>query len=105
MRRCRLAGNRRGNRFDRFVRRRVRCASEYHESSQEQNHGGNGKSHGQTTVDEITIPWVLCGPSVKAGFEISDTVNTYDTAATLAYIFGAKAPQCWIGRPVQSAFK
>ena len=69
------------------------------------DHGGNGKSHGQTTPDEITIPWVLCGPSVKAGFEIMDTVNTYDTAATLAHIFGAKAPQCWIGRPVLSAFK
>lgn len=69
------------------------------------DHGGNGKDHGQATVGEITIPWLICGPGVKPGFTISDTVNTYDTAATLAHVFGVTPPQCWIGRPVLSAFK
>lgn len=29
---------------------------------------------------------------------------TFDTAATIAYIFGLKTPQVWIGRPVEEAF-
>ena len=38
------------------------------------------------------------------GTVITEPVNTYDTAATLAYVFGIKPPAVWIGRPVRSAF-
>jgi len=35
---------------------------------------------------------------------ISAQVNTYDTALTVAWIFHIEPSQCWIGRPVLTAF-
>ena len=68
------------------------------------DHGGKGKGHGGATMGEIEIPWILSGTGVCAGREIKTPVNTYDTAATVAYIFGLKVPSCWIARPVLEAF-
>jgi len=36
--------------------------------------------------------------------EITVPVNTFDTAATIAKIYGLKPSPCWIGRPVVEAF-
>jgi len=69
------------------------------------DHGGHGKGHGQPIMADLEIPWIITGPGVKAGHEIKSPINTYDTAATIAYVFGLKAPEVWIGRPVREAFK
>jgi predicted AlkP superfamily pyrophosphatase or phosphodiesterase len=68
------------------------------------DHGGKGKGHGGATMAEIEIPWIIAGPGVAPGKEITTAVNTYDTAATVAYIFGLVPPKCWIARPVEEAF-
>ena len=68
------------------------------------DHGGAGKKHGGATMGEIEIPWIIAGPSIKPGHVITAPVNTYDTAPTLAKIFGLTPPACWIARPVTSAF-
>jgi arylsulfatase A-like enzyme len=68
------------------------------------DHGGKGKGHGGATMAEIEIPWIINGPGVAIGKELNTHVNTYDTAATVAYILGLKTPDCWIGRPVVEAF-
>ncbi|MSU49720.1 MAG: hypothetical protein EXS37_11655 [Opitutus sp.] len=68
------------------------------------DHGGNGKKHGGNTMGELEIPWLITGPPIKRGFEITDPVNTFDTAATLAKLFGIVPPAAWIARPVESAF-
>lgn len=68
------------------------------------DHGGVGTGHGGATLAEIEIPWILTGPGVAAGREIQTPVNTYDTAATIAFIFGLKPPAVWLGRPVYEAF-
>ncbi|MBL8226960.1 MAG: alkaline phosphatase [Bryobacterales bacterium] len=68
------------------------------------DHGGKGKKHGGNTLEELEIPWLIAGPGVRPGHEIQATVNTYDTAATVAYILQLKTPQAWIGRPVREAF-
>ena len=68
------------------------------------DHGGINKGHGGATMAEIEIPWIIAGPGVAAGHEIKAPVNTYDTALTVAYVFGLKTPDCWIGRPVSEAF-
>ena len=67
------------------------------------DHGGIGKKHGGATMAEIEIPWILHGPGVAAGKEITAPVNTYDTAATIAHLFGLTPPSCWIARPVLTA--
>jgi predicted AlkP superfamily pyrophosphatase or phosphodiesterase len=69
------------------------------------DHGGAGTKHGGPTIGELEIPWIIWGPGVAAGKEIKTPVNTYDTAATLAHVFGLKPPAVWIGRPVLSAFR
>jgi arylsulfatase A-like enzyme len=55
-------------------------------------------------MGEIEIPWIIAGPGVATGKELATPVNTYDTAATVAYLFGLKPPECWIARPVVEAF-
>ena len=68
------------------------------------DHGGKGKGHGDATMEEIEIPWVLNGPGIATGHEIKAPVNTYDLAPTIAWIFGLRPPSCWIGKPVLEAF-
>ncbi len=69
------------------------------------DHGGKGKSHGGKSIEEMEIPWIIYGKEVKKGKELKESIMTFDTAATIAYIFGLKTPQVWIGRPVKVAFK
>ncbi|MGH7442584.1 MAG: alkaline phosphatase, partial [bacterium] len=68
------------------------------------DHGGRGLRHGQNNMANVEIPWIISGPGIKRGFEITAPVVTYDTAATVAYILGLTPPRCWLGRPVLSAF-
>jgi predicted AlkP superfamily pyrophosphatase or phosphodiesterase len=69
------------------------------------DHGGKGTGHGGESLAEVEIPIILAGPTVKENFEISDPVNIYDIASTVAYVFGYEQPKAWIGRPITSAFK
>lgn len=69
------------------------------------DHGGVGKGHGGSTTAEVEIPWIITGPGVAPAKELTSFVNTYDTAATVAHIFGLTAPECWIAKPVLEAFE
>ena len=68
------------------------------------DHGGLGKKHGGATMAEIEIPWIIYGPGVAKGRELRSLINTYDTAATLAYVLRIEPPAAWIGKPVMEAF-
>ncbi|MBK7999459.1 MAG: alkaline phosphatase [Verrucomicrobia bacterium] len=68
------------------------------------DHGGKGMKHGGPSNEELEIPWIIKGPGVRSGLEIHSAVNTFDTAPTLAHVFGIKAPECWVGKPVLEAF-
>jgi predicted AlkP superfamily pyrophosphatase or phosphodiesterase len=68
------------------------------------DHGGKNKGHGEATMEEIEIPWILNGPGVVAGRELKSPVNTFDLAPTIAWVYGLKTPSCWIGKPVVEAF-
>jgi len=69
------------------------------------DHGGKGTRHGGNSPEELEIPWILNGPGVRRGVELRSPVNTFDTAPTLAFIFGLDPPACWIGKPVREAFQ
>jgi predicted AlkP superfamily pyrophosphatase or phosphodiesterase len=69
------------------------------------DHGGHGKGHGSATMADLEIPWIINGPGIKEGFELTQPVNTYDTAVTVAHLLGITAHPAWIGNPVQSALK
>ncbi len=68
------------------------------------DHGGIHRKHGGEKAVELEIPWILFGAGVAQGKELTTPVNIYDTAATIAYIFGATPHPCWTGKPVLEAF-
>ncbi len=69
------------------------------------DHGGIGYGHGGETLDEIEIPFIICGKGIKKNKRISQQVYQYDNAATVAYAFGLKQPHAWIGKPVKPVFE
>ncbi|NJB71342.1 hypothetical protein GGR42_001804 [Saonia flava] len=69
------------------------------------DHGGMGKGHGGETLDEIEIPFILWGKSVKKGHKIKYPVYQYDNAATVAFVLGLKTPHAWIGKPAKMGFE
>jgi len=69
------------------------------------DHGGLGKGHGGETLQEIEIPFIVWGKSVKKGHKLLYPVYQYDNAATVAFALGLKTPHAWIGRPVKNAFE
>ncbi|MCB0283090.1 MAG: alkaline phosphatase family protein [Calditrichaeota bacterium] len=69
------------------------------------DHGGIGKSHGGTSDIEMHVPWIIKGPGVLKNRMIEQTMNTFDTSPTIAYLFHLQQPWAWIGKPVRAAFK
>jgi predicted AlkP superfamily pyrophosphatase or phosphodiesterase len=69
------------------------------------DHGGHDRNHGSADPLDMTIPWIVCGPQIKANFKITSPVSLLDTAPTLAHILGVEAPVEWEGRVVQEIFK
>jgi predicted AlkP superfamily pyrophosphatase or phosphodiesterase len=69
------------------------------------DHGGRLKTHGGLTAHEMNIPWIIRGPNIKKGYHIEALVKQYDTAATIAKIFGIKIPDCWDGKAVMDVFE
>lgn len=69
------------------------------------DHGGINKGHGGKTMQEMETPFIICGKNVKKGGEFSESMMQYDVASTIAYIFGFKQPQVWIGRPMKQVSK
>lgn len=69
------------------------------------DHGGTGTGHGGTSMSEMETPLVLFGKGVKRGHEITSAVMRYDTAPTIAYIFGAACPDVWRGKAIREAFE
>ncbi|GAA5129409.1 alkaline phosphatase family protein [Luteolibacter yonseiensis] len=61
-------------------------------------------THGDSTPDDVTIPWIAWGKGVKPGFTITAPVVQYDTAATALWLLGVPVPEGFWGRPVTSAF-
>jgi predicted AlkP superfamily pyrophosphatase or phosphodiesterase len=68
------------------------------------NSGHIRGTHGSSSTEDVTIPWVAWGKGVKAGFTIGAAVVQYDTAATALWLLGVPIPEDFWGRPVTSAF-
>jgi predicted AlkP superfamily pyrophosphatase or phosphodiesterase len=69
------------------------------------DHGGINKGHGGMTLEELQTPFIVCGKNVKSNYQMKEGMMQFDTAATIAYIFGLKRPSCWIGRPMAEIFR
>ena len=69
------------------------------------DHGGIKKGHGGTSIQEMEIPWMAYGKGIQKNKKLDQSIMTFDTAATIAFLFGLKTPQVWIGRPIMSALQ
>ena len=68
------------------------------------DHGGHERNHGTDTPEDMTIPWMLAGPHIKAGYTVAGPVSLLDSAPTLAELLGIPAHREWEGRCVREAF-
>jgi len=67
------------------------------------DHGGHQRAHGLDIPEDMTIPWILCGPGVKRGHVIRSPVMIYDTCPTLASLLGVPRAKEWDGRVIDEA--
>jgi hypothetical protein len=69
------------------------------------DHGGIGHGHGGESLQEVEIPFIVWGKSIKKNLEIKTPVYQYDNAATVAYALGVSIPTAWVGKPVLNVFE
>ena len=70
------------------------------------DHGGHEMEHGSDIPEDMTIPFIIAGPGVKAGADLQHIeVNVTDTAATVLWALGIPLPDNLTGRPVVEAFE
>ncbi|AWW32203.1 nucleotide pyrophosphatase [Echinicola strongylocentroti] len=63
------------------------------------DHGGVGNGHGGTSPQEMEVPWMIKGPGIKKGFELTTPNSNTNTAAIIAHLFDiAQTPEAWIGK-------
>jgi predicted AlkP superfamily pyrophosphatase or phosphodiesterase len=67
------------------------------------DHGGHSTTHGSSSPEDMTIPWIAAGPGIQPK-ALTTVVHTIDTAATAAFALGLNIPAEWDGVPVYEAF-
>jgi len=68
------------------------------------DHGGHERNHGTDLAEDMTIPWIISGPGIRAGYQIQTNVNLLDTAPTIARILDLKVPDVWEGKCIEEIF-
>jgi len=69
------------------------------------DHGGHERNHGTDAPDDMRIPWLIAGPGVKRGYEITTPVSLLDTAPTIARLLNLIPDPQWEGRVVEEVFE
>jgi arylsulfatase A-like enzyme len=76
------------------------------------DHGGAGRTHGPEDARSRTIPWIISGPGIRKGLDLTllghdNDVQTFDTFATACAILGLHWPVTdpVIGKSVSAAFE
>ena len=73
------------------------------------DHGGSGRTHGANDDRSKFIPWIITGPRVRAGLDLTVirelNVQTYDTFATACFVLGIVAPSNIDGKIITQAFE
>jgi predicted AlkP superfamily pyrophosphatase or phosphodiesterase len=68
------------------------------------DHGGHDRNHGTELPEDMTIPWIVAGPSVRQAYTITAPVSLLDTAPTLARILGVNPHRDWEGQCIEEIF-
>ena len=69
------------------------------------DHGGHEVVHGADIPEDMTIPWIIAGPGVVAGTDLSESgIRIVDTAATVLWALDLPLPADMAGQVVIEAF-
>jgi predicted AlkP superfamily pyrophosphatase or phosphodiesterase len=68
------------------------------------DHGGHHRNHGTDLLEDMTIPWMVAGPGIRAGHAVEAPVSLLDTAPTLARLIGVEPHREWEGRCIEEVF-
>ena len=73
------------------------------------DHGGAGKSHGPNDPRSRHIPWIVSGPGIRKGYDLTRdntlNVNTEDTFATACWLLGLRPPGRIDGKRVEQVLE
>ena len=69
------------------------------------DHGGVGKGHGGESLAELEVPWIVYGKKINSDNQLDLPINTFDTAATAAWLLGVRIPYAWLARPVKPVLR
>ena len=71
------------------------------------DHGGINHGHGGMSPEEMIIPWIATGPSIKKNFIIEEPNSNTNTSMVLSRIFSCDnyLPKAWIGKVPESIFE
>lgn len=64
------------------------------------DHGGHDRHHGSEMPEDMTIPWILCGPQVTRRGAIEESVRIFDAAPTLAKLLEIAPSPIWEGQVI-----
>jgi predicted AlkP superfamily pyrophosphatase or phosphodiesterase len=67
------------------------------------DHGGHNTTHGSSSPEDMTIPWIASGAGIQPK-PLTSPIHTMDTAATAAFALSLVIPAEWDGVPVYEAF-
>jgi len=67
------------------------------------DHGGHEKTHGTDLAEDMTIPFVLNGPSIRSGVELTEPIRIFDACPTLAVLADLPLHRYWQGRSITAA--
>ena len=61
------------------------------------DHGGHDTHHGTAMPEDLTVPWIIAGPGIRAGHSIREDPDITATAPTLLHLMGIQIPADWTG--------
>lgn len=67
------------------------------------DHGGHDRCHGTDMDEDMKIPFLLNGPSVREGVAMNGAIRIFDACPTLAALAGLPRARYWDGRVVAEA--
>ncbi len=71
------------------------------------DHGGAGKKHGPDDPRSAHIPWIISGPGIKRGYDLTSVielvVRTEDTFATACFLLGIEPQPDTDGKVIRDA--
>ena len=69
------------------------------------DHGGIETRHGGRSLMEMDTPFIVAGRNIRKAGEFKQYMMQYDTAHTIAEMFGLQVPEVWRGKSMSQIFE